>query len=349
MWIGVQPWLRWAQLTPDVSHRLTLMVCALAMGLCSLGLPRAARSLPATWLWVVWGSVAVIACQVRPIVLQALYLTQFHETAALSDGALIVVSGAWGVWAFRQYPLTWARRLRWAGLALLAVSVWMAWGQSQWGRHLGAGGLLGMDRCLGAYAVLWAPILMAWNPWLFLLPLLAVWLSGKLFAWVGLCLVIARARWRWKWALLLGCLIAAQRSYMGSHALQVIQRVTTWGPLMRALPAHPFIGWGFDPMAYGRIAAAFHPAMPNAHSDWLALALFGGWPLALLVGWAWWRIVRTAPTTRWMAALRTSVFATGVCAFGQEAISHARVAGTMLLLLGWWAIERDATTTGVRR
>ena len=84
--------------------------------------------------------------------------------------------GGW--WGTRCLPTRWFRHLRWVGLLIVSVnvvvSVWQIAHHPQWAWGVkSVAGLCGYDRYLGAQAVAWFPVLLAWLRPLALLP---VWL-----------------------------------------------------------------------------------------------------------------------------------------------------------------------------
>lgn len=345
-WGLVQPWLLWPSLVADISHRLTLVCLSVACGLTACWRVGVTKPLPASCGVVVAGALAVRLWHGLPTIREATYFETFIETAFFADGLLVVVAVVWGLWALRQLPLAWWRRLRWVGVVMCAANLIASW---PWGGRA-ATGLMGIDRLLGAYAVLWLPILAAWRWWLAALPLTLIALCGKEMAWVG---VLAIVVWRWPrrmwWLVPVGLAIAvvsAERAVLirGEHPAdvsKVVQRLQTWGPTWSATLQHPFAGWGFSPMAFSRMSAAVGARLPSVHSDWLSLAFHAGWIVFGLMAWAVGSMLRTRSVTPWQRALQESVVGIGVMALGQSVVSHARIAGTLLLLLVWWWVECD--------
>lgn len=342
VWLLVQPWARWPGVFPDVSHRLTLVVCAACAGLV-----RCLREFPVSWQAVVLLAMAVLGYHAWPLVREASYFESFTETAALSDGLLVVFAYAWGVWSLTQVPVRWMRRVLWGGLVVCSTNVLVvAW---QLATQTDSVGLMGLSRCLGATAVAWTPILMTWSPWCIMGTLWLVFFAGTHVAWAGVPIAVGFLKPRWLWWLvpvsLCGILVwshGAQNLITSpdyARFSKLNQRLQTWGPVLRATTEHPWIGWGFGPMAYSRAGQAYGARLPSVHSDWLALALFGGWPLCVATLWAWGQVLWTAPRTKWMAALRASLAAIGVMAMVQGVVSHARVGGLVLVLLAWWLVE----------
>lgn len=344
-WLCVQPWARWPAWSAEVSHRLTLLACTVMLGLWQLGRFSPQR-LPRAWLAWVAALLVVMLWHLREALTSGDYFTFFVETAVLSNGIATALTSAFGLWALLQWRSL--RAVRWFGLALLVANLMVAlpqawrggWSTGDW-HAMNVGGLLGMERFLGTYAVAWLPICLVWSPWLAILPLALILLAHKpllLFGAVVSCwallgrrvrtLVIAgglAAVW-WMWPLVLGQKLA--------------QRGLTWWHGLQASAARPFAGWGFDPMTMSDLRQAHGFILPSFHSDWLALSVFAGWVVALWAAWLWWRVVSVVPRTRWASACRGSLLAIGVLALVQGTVSQARIAGLALVLLAWWSLEQ---------
>lgn len=347
--ILVQPWFNWPNLSPDISHRLTLVGCLTWMGLsvCCRRV-RETVPLPSRWRWVGFSAMAMILTHQWPITRSGSYFEAYHESAAMADGLLVLVACLWGVWAAGQSPVAWLRRLRWAGFCLLVANLIAVLAQG-WGSFppWSLPGILGNDRGLGAYAVAWFPICWAWNAWFAILPLTLVVASGKTTAWVGVIVAIGCLRPR-KWRLMMigACLAAAlltNGTALLDHPLgrlnKIHQRLITWGPVLRATLDHPIVGHGFSPMAYPNARRDYGAWLPAIHSDWLAVAFHAGWIVFGVAVWAWTGIICAPAIGRWASALRASLCAIGAMSFGQSVVSQPRVAGVILLLLAWWWVE----------
>ena len=318
------------------------MSVAAVLGLASCGQTGRVVGLPLLWQAVVWVAGSILLWHAAPLVTHAAYFERFVETAALSDGVWCLLIGTWGLWAARQVPLVWLRRLRWAGGIMIAANL-VAW--------LGGrpNGLLGIDRLLGAYALLWLPILATWKWWLVPLPLALLVVSGKPTMWIALAAMATcwqPRRWWWTVPLALAiALVIAEWHVLAlghpSTFSRLLQRWETWAPTFQATFAHPFVGWGFSPMAFSSMQQTYHARLPSIHSDWLSVAFHAGWIVCAVAGWAWWTIIRTVARTRWQRAIQASLCGIGVLAFGHSVVSHARIAGIVLLLLAWWWAESE--------
>lgn len=353
VWLVIQPWCLWPGVPSDAGHQLTLTLCAAGMGLagCAADQPRALR-LPSAWLLAAGALLLVMLIQRVGTIASGDYFGAFLETAALADGALVLLACSWGLWALIQLPIGWLRAIRWAGLVMLLANIVLVICQRHvWpteGLPKPIAGLLGLDRFLGAYAVAWLPILSIWRWWLAGVPLALLVLTGKASSWIGVAAVVAyrwplRAWWSVPCAIgmVVGC--ADWPVLMGewpTHLSITLQRWQTWRPLLSATLDHPWIGWGFSPLTMSIVRSAHAARLPEAHSDWLSLVLHAGWPVVALIACAWAWIVWPRSAHRRVAALQASMFALGVMALGHSLMSHARIAGLMVVLLAWWWKER---------
>ena len=338
--VGVQPWLRWPGLSLEISSRLTLTVCCVGLGLTQMvGSPPRWRLPPAWGAWLV-GLGGVLLLQRWPIIATGGYFEWFRETALLSDGLITLLAVTWGLWALLQVPPRTFRTLRWGGLAFLLVNLWVAVGQA-WAQGWTASGVLGMDRFLAAYALAWLPVCWVWTPWLALVPVSLLLLAHKplallaaAFAWMA---VIRSPR---RWVIPCGVSLVVWASLLSSWPIQVSQRAVTWGHALQASLTHPWIGWGFSPMLWSQLRQTHGYLLPSLHSDWVTLIVSAGWLVALWAAWCWGSLIRTPPRTRWGLACQASLVGIGVLALVQEAMSQARIAGVMLVVLGWWHAEQ---------
>ena len=277
------------------------------------------------------------------------YLDHFQAVAWLSEGVLLIVAVLWGAWALLQIPVQWFRHLRWAGAAWVIGNLAMAaWQVSQMGGwSMGATsttGWMGMDRFLGATAVTWLPILMAWNPWWALPCGLLVALSGKVTAWIGAAVVL--------WCLyrpkatairvagLVGLGLGIGYLTVGHLPMQIDQRLLTWAHTIHASLVHPLVGWGFGPFSEKAIGT-YGYALPCIHSDWLSLAFHGGWPITLLLGWMLWRWFSRAPRGSTGQALRAGLLAACMMTLGQSLVGHARMLCVWVLMAVWLLKEQQ--------
>ena len=351
VWLFVQPWLVWPQLLPDTSHRLTLVALASGMGLACLCRVRQAIPLPVRWAGWMACLLGVMVVHQWDVMTTGEYFRFFTETVVLSDGVLVVLALAWGLWGLRQLPARWFPLLRWAGLAMLVLNAGFMVAQAGGRRwHLGSfmpghlTGVMGLDRALGAYGVAWLPIMLVWQPWASLLCLGLVACSGKFAAWIGAGVAVCLTKPSWAWGAVPVSLLGACRFGGASFWLSVHQRLDTWWTALRASVVHPWVGWGFSPMAVPTMQQQYGYALPSLHSDWLLLVICGGWPLAILTGWLAWQIMRTPSKTAWRRATRASLLAIAFMSAIQTVASHARIAGLMLVMLAWWWMETDQQT-----
>lgn len=339
----VQPWLAWPHLQPDTSHRLTLVCCLFGLGLLRMLGPLPTRRLPLSWGAWVCAFLGILVVHSWHVIATGAYFEFFQETALFSDGLLALFTALFGLWALVQLPASDFRRLAWAGPAfLLANAAWVVWQRVQ-GQH--PGGLLGMDRLLGAYAVLWVPICWTWSPWLAGLPLALIALCGKPLVWAAAAAVLfPLLRWRGRviTGLSLTVALAGLVGWMHYEAtMRATQRVLTWITALKATQTHPVIGWGFSPMVWNNIVTQSGYSLPSLHSDWLALAVHAGWGLTVWTGLLWLCLVTTpSPVNRWAMALKTSFLGLGLLALVQETISHARILGVVIVFMAWWVAEQ---------
>lgn len=335
----VQPWLVWPHLTSDVSHRLTLTCSMVGLGLWQIVSAPATILLPRAWALWVFACLAVLVRHAWQIVVSGGYFEFFQETALFSDGLITLLSLTWGLWALLQQPTRAFRVGRWGWMAFLAINLVMA--ASQWITHQTVTGVLGVDRLLGAYAVMAIPLCLTWRRPLVIVPLALLLLAQKplpCLAALIACWPLIRARWRGLYTIALTS--AALWFVCTSSTLKITQRADTWWHALQASGAHPWGGWGFDPMVFGTISQQYGYLLPNLHSDWLALAVQAGWLVALGAFSLWGRIVLTIPRTSWARACQGSLLGLGVLCAVQSTISHARLGGVALFLLAWFTAEQ---------
>lgn len=354
IWLLIQPWLVWPNLYAETSHRLTLVVCCVALGLLRLGDRAIHHPLPRGVAWWIVGCVGILVCHHLHLIRDSTYFQFFQETALFADGLCDVIVLTWGLWAVCQVPATWWREIRWVGVAMLSLNLLFIVAQGA-GRHwflgsfpqppetqtvVGVSGLMGLDRLLGAYGVAWLPVCFAWSPWLALLPISVIAASGKVTAWIGAAVAVILMRPRWTPMLLPLALVAILCWTDGSLTKKIPLRVGTWTAAVRATRDHPWIGAGLSPLAAPTARATHQSPLPSFHSDWLALAFHFGWPLALWAGWGVRSLCRP-PVTPLSRALRASLIALAVMSLGQATLSHARIAGLALVLVAWfWQEQR---------
>ena len=334
-----QPWLDWPHLLPVVSHRLTLVVCGLLLGLGQIGSTRRVSALPWRWLVVALGVGVVLFAHTGASVLDGGYLDHFQETALLSDGLLLLLAVVWGAWGLLQVPMRWFDQLPTVGTWLVLVNCGVAlWQRGQSGEGVG---LLGLDRYAGAYALCWLPIVWTTRRWVGVLAALCwLLLAGKLFPLVVACGVLGwlwASRWRWS---ALAVLPLAVIVHQGAWGLQVVQRAETWRNGLTASIARPLLGWGFSPLAWAMLPESYGYHLPSAHSDWIALVFHGGWLLLGVIGWGLWGTLRDRPRTPLARGLRISLLASAVLACVQDVVSDARIGGLCLVFLVWWVREQ---------
>lgn len=344
-WLLVQPWLVWPSLATDSSHRLTLVSCAVGLGLvtCSTSGPR--QALPATWTCALSLLAGSIVWHALPIVRAGGYFEHFRETALACDGMLVLLACWWGAWALRQVPRAWFHALPWCGLAMLLLNaVYVVAQAAGQGWHLGGyehqSGVLGMDRLLGAYALAWLPICWVWRRWLVVLPMALIVASGKVLvlgaAVMTVCWLLTG---RWRWLPLLG-LLAIPWVHTGLWGLQITQRLKTYGALVSAIGERPWAGWGFAPMTLTTLQQQHPGILPSLHSDWLALAFHAGVLVVVAVLLVWGRVVLSVPKTRWAHAVQASLVGLGVLAASQHVVGHARLGGLAIVFMIWWLHEQ---------
>ena len=374
VWLGVQPWLSWPELFQETSHRLTLVICCVALGLLRFGHAERMRPLPRSLGWWVAALLLVMASHHWHLIRDAAYFTFFQETALFADGVLVVVALVWGLWALRQLPAVWFQRLPWAGLALVSLNLLLSLGQARglnW--HLGTpqlsdltadavrihhlnpyhpSGFMGFDRCLGAYAVAWLPILWTWWkpfqqwPWvrpLAILPLGCVLLAAKVTTWIGVGVVVwwMLPGWKWKLGGVAACLAAAIWWSDGELVKKIPMRLLTWWHTAQAVSVYWLCGVGFHPMTSTLVRQKFGFALPGLHSDWLSLAFHAGAGIAAwAAGWVVW-LVTQRPRTPMAKALQASLAGLAVMSLGQSVVSHASVASLALILMAWWWVEQQ--------
>ena len=349
IWLVAGPWLAWPGLSPDVSQRLTLVVCASAIGVLGC-LNKSARPIPGEWVLAALAAISVMAIHMWPVIQRAGYFEAFYETALYCDGLLVVLAILWGAWGMLQLPLAWLRRLRWLGLWMLLLNGVLVVGQlAGWGWHLGAvhpgkaSGVFHYDRLLAAYAVAWLPILAIWRPWgrpwLIVLPLALILVAGKVTGWIGAAVAIVILFPKVRVCAVALCGVAALALTDGTLLLKVQQRLLTWGHALQALTDRPLFGWTFGPMAESQFGQEVGYLLPGLHSDWLALMLGGGIPLGIVLGCAVARLLKTNPLSLWDRALQASIAALAVMALGQRVVSHAPIAALAVLFIAWWSRE----------
>ena len=185
-------------------------------------------------------------------------------------------------------------------------------------------------------------MLWAWRRWLVVLPLALVLATAKFFpicAAAGvLSVLLARS---WKVRLAIWTVVPALTLWgLWNYTIpqRITQRLLTWWHTLQATNDHPLVGHGFWPMSQRAIDAyGYH--LPSVHSDWLAVAFGAGWVVVGLVVWALWRLLRQAPDG-WGAALRVSVLGAAALACGQQVVSHARLAGLVMVVVAWLILEQ---------
>lgn len=345
VWVLVQPWLRWPALSADDSHRLTLAMCSVLLGLIACATPR--KALPVSWVWTVLALVAIMSWHHLFMLKDGSYFEHFLEAAWFSDGLIFVLALTWGAWALRQMPPTWWRWIRVAGAGFVLVNLAFALQQAHlnyWRLPMPCVGLMGMDRFLGATGVGWFPILAAWSPWLGTAAIFLILLSGKFMAWVGL--TVAWMVWRppkhwWQRVGLVGMLLtSAWWLSTGNLAWQVKQRLMTWLHTGQTSFEHPWLGAGFSPLSEHAIATHGY-TLPSIHSDWLSLAFHAGWPLCGVVLWVIWRLLTSANVSPVGRALRASLVGVLVMSMGQSLLGHARILGVLVVWGIWFLQEHE--------
>ena len=378
VWLGVQPWLAWPGLFSDTSHRLTLVICCVALGLLRFGDTAPHRPLPRAICWWAAALLLVMTSHHWHLIRDAAYFEFFQETALFSDGVLLAVSVVWGFWALRQVPIAWFRLLPWIGVALCSINLILSLGQANgmnW--HIGTphpvdctaeaiaryhisaykpSGFLGFDRVLGAYSVAWLPILwLAWRPFprrqwfgpLALIPIVCIILASKVTTWIGVAVVVWRLCDRLIWRLS-GCalaLIAAVRYSDGSFLLKIPMRALTWLHTAQGAGTFWWRGAGFNPLAATSIRQQFGYALPGLHSDWLALAFHAGIVMAVSAAcYVVWLVVQR-PLTPMAGALQASVAAIAVMSAGQSVVSQSQLSGLIMVLVAWLLAEQEQGAT----
>ena len=356
IWLLVQPWLVWPYVAPEISHRLTLVVCCVSLGLLRFGDRGTHVPLPAGLNRWIAALLVVLCIQHVHLIRDSTYFQFFQETALFSDGLIDIIALAWGLWALIQLPRAWFRWLPWVGLAMLALNGVFALAQSfGWAWHLGSfhpvqwvpgisvSGIMGLDRFLGAYAVAWLPICVLVNPWLALIPLSLVAASGKVTAWIGATVAVGIVRPRWLWIIVPIALIGVLRFSDGDLAKKMPLRLKTWQTTAHATLEHSVKGWGVGFLTGPSARLKYGTPLPSIHSDWLALAFHFGWPLTLwaLLGIRW---LMRHPRSDVEAALRASLLALGAMAMIQAVLS-GRIVGVALVLLAWLIVERTQEVT----
>lgn len=340
VWLGVQPWLRWPSLSSDVSHRLTLLVCCVAMWCWAM---RRSRVFVVPQSWVAWTAVllTLLAWTFRDVWRDGAYFNAFTETAALSHGVATVLTLLAGLWAWCQWSAADLRTLRWVGLAVLEINLLVALAQ-WWTGTAHVTGVMGIDRGLASYAVAWLPICWVWHPFLIALPLALLLLAHKPLALVAAVIALWRfCSWTVRGGLLLACGGGLLLMHPASTLIgRLMSRWDTWGHAWQASWEHPVVGWGFSPMVLSGVMAKYGYLLPSLHSDWLMLAVGAGWGLTLWALWEVAKVVDAVPTTRWAEALQGSLLGVAALSAVQSTLSHARIAGLMLFLLAWWVVEQ---------
>ncbi len=349
-WVLVQPWLMWPNLQPDVSQRLSLVCCCLIVGLITITMSGQRTGLPpAVSGWVAL-LVLVMFLHQGPIITDGGYFEFFQETAVFSDGIFLLVAVTWGVWGLLQVPGQLFRWLRWAGLLMVCVNLAFCLVQAlglTWTPtvvHPGKlSGLMGLDRGLGAYGVLWLPILLLWpRKWywgvlLALLPFALVVIAGKVTTWIGTTVAVWWLwRSRWRWAVLPPGIWVAMR-FGGESALnlKLEQRWLTWIHTLQAIGDRPLAGWNFHLWTGAVTLPKYGYVLPSIHSDWLSLAFCAGVPVTLFAVCIVVRMAWTSCGTRMARALQASLVAVAVMSAGQSVVSHARIGG-LVILFGVW-------------
>lgn len=365
VWLVVQPWFVWPALHQDVSQRLTLVCCCVALGLLRFGDVTPQTPLPRGVGWWVAILLGVMTSHHWHLLSDGGYFQFFQETALFADGLLVVIALIWGLWALQQLPRAWFGRLRWVGLGMCTLNLLFAVAQAQglnW--HLGTpqltdvaasdvarygfnlykpSGVMGYDRSLGAYAVLWLPILWTWRRWMALIPLACIVLASKVTAWIGVAVVVWWLCPGWKWKVL-GILMALGAAVWwsdGELVKKIPMRLLTWWHTLQGVQAYWVRGVGFSPMTSTMVRQQFGYALPGLHSDWLSLAFHAGAVVtAWAAGWMVW-LAHRRPRTPMAKALQASLVAIAVMSVGQSVVSRPSVAGILLILLAWFWSEQE--------
>lgn len=348
--VVVPPLLSWPGVSAEVSHRLSLTVCALGLVGTTITRP-ALRPLPRLWAAYAAALAGVLTWHHRRILTDGLYFEHFRETALLTDGLLTLVVCVLALWALRQLPVATFRR--WLPPLLgtwVLLNAWLAMTQRLgvvWPLpfvHPGqASGVLGIDRALGALGVLVWPwtLLLASAGMQWLVLALAV-CGAKGMTWLGLLLGTAWLRPRWACWLTPLAVVALIFFDKGPTAIKVADRLGTWRPLLAVSLVHPWVGWGVAPLTWPAMQRAAGMALPGPRSDWLAMALGLGWPLVL---GAWFVLAQLAwqpHRTPQARALRAGVLASAGLGLGSTVLTLPQLAGLWLLALAWWSRELDA-------
>ena len=371
VWLGVQPWLAWPGLFSDTSHRLSLVICCVALGLLRFGECRPHRPLPRVVCWWATALLLVMTSHHWHLIRDAAYFEFFQETALFSDGVLMAVTLTWGLWALLQLPASWYRRLPWVGVGLVSLNLVLALAQAH-GQSLPwivshpaeyaasaykPSGFMGFDRALGAYAVAWLPVFwVMWQPvarwtWfrpLILLPLACIMLASKVTTWIGVGVVAwwILPSWKWKTLGLLACIATAVWWSDGDLIKKIPMRTMTWWHTAQGACAFWWRGVGFNPLATTSIRQQFGYALPGLHSDWLSLAFHAGIPIALSAACYVVWLVMQRPVTPMAGALRTSLAAIAVMSMGQSVVSQSQLSGLIMVLVVWlWGEQEQGATT----
>lgn len=382
IWIGVQPWLMWPGLSQDVSQRLTLVCCAVALGLMQFGNTHSIRPLPRALGWWVFALLVVLTSHHWSLIRHAAYFEFFQETALFADGITVVIALTWGLWALQQCPAAWFRYLPWAGTGMVCLNLVFALAQWQglpwtWNtlhpadivpgdveryglRPFKPSGLMGLDRSLAAYGVAWLPVFLVWTPWtsrthwwkripwMAALPLILILFAGKVTAWIGVGVVAWRLLPSWRWRVVSVLLTGAAVWWWtdGDLLKKVPMRLITWHHTVQAIGTEWWRGFGFHPMTEAMVRQRFGEILPGLHSDWLKLAFHAGVVMAGWAAWLWARTVWWTPRTLMAKALQASLAALGVMAIGQSVVTHARLGGLALIFLAWlWHEQQQGVLT----
>jgi len=352
----IQPFALWPGLLPDASHRLSLVALCSLMGVTTMTRTGWHRGLPWSWMLACLALAVGLGLHAAQALADGQAFRLFHEAALFADGGLVLLALPLGAWALLNVPLAWMRRLPILGAALLVGNLlyataqahgltWRAW---SWHPYLGVSGLMGMDRCLGAWAAIWAPVLWVSQPWLGVGCAALVMLSGKMSAVLGLSVAAASLmppRRRWIGGAV--AVVGALGLWTSGSSLAVWQRLQTYWHTIEASLRHPWIGWGFHPMRYAE-ASAFGYTLPSAHSDWLSLAFHGGWVLVAALAWVAWRLVSVPARSSKAKALRAGLLACLAMSAVQTVVGHARIGSLVLLFIVWYFRETHKETVCAR-
>jgi hypothetical protein len=338
-WVSLLPSWGWPGLDLQVSSRLGYLFGGLILTVAQLRVPASVVLSRRVLLLVAWGA-ALCAWHLREPLRSGDYFAYFLETSAVSNGVSVLAVSTLAFWALLQVPAGRWRQVPWVVVPWLFLNVIVVLAE-RWTGVVHPAGIAGTNRILASLAVAWMPICLAWMPWTSAFPVALLCLSHRplaiLAAAVSLWPFLA---WRWRVASVALSLPVAWWAHEGVLDLQFSQRWETWTHAAVASAAHPIAGWGFSPMVLNEVRQEYGYLLPSLHSDWLTLALCGGWVTAILALAAWGRVLRSVPATRWGMACQGSLLGLGVLSAVQETVSQARVGAVALLLMAWWSVEQ---------